>query len=340
MEKDVIRDIIENIGISTKDKGKFIKLYMDNYKPSEISKDNFSEIKELDLKNKIAFVDGGNAEILKAANFSLQLIRVYYTIYQNNKRIENKRYEFYLLIKSSESNNKIVYKTKTFGDKILDELEFDSFDKTLMQGTSRADVSFVGNVIRRFSELNIAKELVKKSAKDDIVVLDGSLEFKYTNEEKILDDIYSLCDNKEVIFCGFSKTCELLTDKGSSFIGLISEMQPNYNWSYYPVAEFKDSKYDILFSKLSKRSNYIFRIDINHINKINDVLSLLMKNSNDPIFLGYPYGLVEADKFARVSNKELELLKTKFMIKAGKDWKSINNLLKTKDSHGILDRIS
>jgi NurA-like 5'-3' nuclease len=131
-----------------------------------------------------------------------------------------------------------------------------------------------------------------------------------------------------------------LTDKGSSFIGLISEMQPNYNWSYYPVAEFKDSKYDILFSKLSKRSNYIFRIDINHINKINDVLSLLMKNSNDPIFLGYPYGLVEADKFARVSNKELELLKTKFMIKAGKDWKSINNLLKTKDSHGILDRIS
>ena len=34
---------------------------------------------------------------------------------------------------------------------------------------------------------------------------------------------------------------------------------------------------------------------------------MLSSISVDPVFLGYPYGLVEADKLARVTNKEVEI---------------------------------
>ena len=95
MEESIIKEIIKDL--KDKEKGKFIKLPYES-ETVEISKDNFHAIEDLDLKNKIAFIDGGNAEILKAANFSLQFIRVYYTIYSGNKRIENKKYEFYLLM--------------------------------------------------------------------------------------------------------------------------------------------------------------------------------------------------------------------------------------------------
>ena len=53
--------------------------------------------------------------------------------------------------------------------------------------------------------------------------------------------------------------------------------------------------------KLNENSKKCFRVE----GQINDeVLSLLVENSKDPTFIGYPYGLIEADKFARVSNEE------------------------------------
>jgi len=336
MEEDILKDIVEDLNISIKENGKFIKLYYDDYEPVEINKSNFHDIKDLNSENRIAFIDGGNCEILKAPNFSLQFIRIYYTIYKNNKRVENKRYEFYLLIKSFSKDNNILYKTKTFGGNLIDEIEFDSFDKTISQGNNRADISFVGNVARRFSELSIAKEILDKLEKNDAVVFDGSLEAKYTHEEKILDELFEKAAKKDIVLMGLSKTCELLTDKGNSIIGVLAEMQDDGVWFYNPIAKI-NKKFDIYFAKLNRQSSYIFRID--STKRDDKIFSMLKSNSTDPIFFGYPYALIEADKFARVTNKELEIFKTKFMMKAGKDWKKISYFLKSNDAHSILDNI-
>tara|TARA_Y100000310_G_scaffold321424_1_gene379031 strand:+ start:4286 stop:5290 length:1005 start_codon:yes stop_codon:yes gene_type:complete len=334
MEEDILKEVLSHIDNSVKNDGKFIKL--DDCEPIEITPDNFKKIEDIDVNGKICFIDGGNAEILKAANFSLQFIRVYYTVYLENKRVENKKYEFYILINSVDKNGKIFFNTKIFGDKIIKEFEISSLDKSIMQGNSRADVSFVGNVARRFAELSVGKELILSLNQGDTVIFDGSLDVKYNGEKELLDEIYN--KSKDVDVCGLSKTCELFTDKGGSVVGVLNEIQPSFAWYYHPLAKF-DSILDICFVKLNENSKYIFRLDF-FKNEIDNVLSLLSLNSKDPVFLGYPYGLIEADRFARISNKELEILKTKFMIKAGKDWKSISNLLRTKDSHGILDNIS
>ena len=118
-----------------------------------------------------------------------------------------------------------------------------------------------------------------------------------------------------IVICALSKTCELFTDKGNSILSLLNEIQPDKEWYYYPITK-TNQKYEILFIKLNEKSKYIFRLDVlnKDMGKVEQVLSLLKSNSKDPVFLGYPYGLIEADRFARISNEELELLKTKFMI--------------------------
>jgi len=85
----------------------------------------------------------------------------------------------------------------------------------------------------------------------------------------------------------------------------------------------------------------VFKFEIRKENsdKVNEILWLLKRNSIDPVFLGYPYGLVEADRFARVTNEELDYLKTRFMSKAGKWYKELVPYLNALNSHEILDNI-
>ena len=67
---------------------------------------------------------------------------------------------------------------------------------------------------------------------------------------------------------------------------------------------------------------------------------MLSANCKDPVFIGYPYGLIEADKNARISNQEKDMLLTLFSTKFGKDWERIKESLSNIDAHEILDNIS
>ena len=55
----------------------------EGYKAHRIGVENFHEINSSSNDDKIAFVDGGNAEIISAANLSLSLVRVGYSIYRS-----------------------------------------------------------------------------------------------------------------------------------------------------------------------------------------------------------------------------------------------------------------
>ncbi len=74
--------------------------------------------------------------------------------------------------------------------------------------------------------------------------------------------------------------------------------------------------------------------------RIGKVLGILAEASKDPVFIGYPYGLIEADKLARVSNEEAEFLKVRLISKAGKERSKIIGYMKTVDAHSILDNIA
>ncbi|MDP7115853.1 MAG: DNA double-strand break repair nuclease NurA [Candidatus Woesearchaeota archaeon] len=303
------------------------------YKTFEIKKENFKKITQTDSNKKIAFIDGGNSEILKTANISLQLIRVYYTIYQNNKRIESKKIESFILVNSKKGNNQLSYQTSIFNKELLpSNPEFDIHDNTLSEGRHTVNISKIGETIRRFAELHLAETITDKT---DIIVLDGSLQSSVTNEINYFNALYKKAIEQNTIITGLCKSTTLLTEKGNSLTNTLSLLEPKETWYYHPIveSEHQDHQANIFFTKLHSLSKHIFRFEVYKAQSpnINEILTLLKQNSKDPIFLGYPYALIEADKFARVSNNEKEYWNTILTTKI-----KINK----KDSHEILDTIS
>jgi len=156
--------------------------------------------------------------------------------------------------------------------------------------------------------------------------------------------LYEKASSKNVIVCGLSKTTSLMTDKGNSVRNSLNKFNFPGRWYYNPVAEIKsnDHRADMSFVKLHDKAKYIFRFEIykEQRKKLDSVISLLATNCKDPIFVGYPYGLIEADKNARISNNEKAMMQTFFSVKFGKDWEKIKETLTSVDAHEILDRIS
>lgn len=326
---DIIKRILENIKTVEQDA---ILFETDDTISVPINKDNFHTILSTTSDKKLCFIDGGNLEIIKSPSLSLFFNRIYYTIYQNNKRIQNQIFEFYTLITTLNKKNRIFYKTEYFFTKNkfpIKNYEFDSFDNTLTTGKTRASISIIGNVLRRFAELSIVNEITDV----DIMILDGSLETKYTYEDDLMNNIF----NNKSIICGLSKTTNLLTKNGCSVSAYLAKLTDKKLW-YYDVQKQEIPK--LFFVKLHNKSKHIFRFEMfQNVQNINEVLSLLKDNSKDPIFLGYPYGLIESDKFARVSKKEKEILQLQLMAKFKKNLDDLQPFLTALNAHEILDNI-
>lgn len=347
MEK-IISQIIKKIDEKTQvDEDDFPKFNDKSYKPIKISQNNFHEIETLSSDKKIAFIDGGNSEILGAPNFSLQLIRTYFTIHEANKKISSGKNEFYALICSSNENNKINYTTELFilkGNWGFKNLIFDSCDKTLKEGFNRIKISKIADLVRRFAEIKTAEKAINLLEKGDFIVMDGDLEAKKTNELDYFNELYKKAAQKEITISALSKTTSLFTEKGNSLAALLNIISPFSDWVYHPLVEIdnKNHESEMFFVKLNKNSDYVFRLEVYKKQKHNaqELASLLKNNANDPVFLGYPYGLIGADSFARVSNNEKNYFKTLFISKIGAKYKKLRKYENTLNAHEVLDKIS
>ena len=347
--EDMFEKIVELVKDNTKETSdNFVEFSDSNYKAFQFDKKNFYSIKSLDNKSKVAFVDGGSAEILKSANFSLSVIRVSYSIFEKNKKVKTGKKEFYTFTNAVDKDNEIFYNTELISmDELVpdkNDLLLSSLDDTLKQGITRASVSNMTSLVRRFSEIKVASKIVDNLEGGDVIVLDGSLQCTFTNEKKYLDELFDKAFEKGVVVSGLSKTTTLMTDKGNSIANALGKFNVDGKWCYNPVADIRSNEHkaDISFVKLHEKSRYVFRFEIykEQKQKLNEVVCLLAENCKDPVFIGYPYGLIEADRSARVSNNERDTLKTFFSVKFGKDWEKIKETLTSTDAHEILDKIS
>jgi hypothetical protein len=242
----------------------------------------------------------------------------------------------------------------------IGEISFSSFDHTLMNGINRAEISNAANAIRRFVELKMAKS-VSDGKLADAIVLDGNLQITMTNENKYLNELYESCTENNVILTAISKTNSLFTDNGNLLSAVLSSISKIPTWFYHPIAEINNPshKAEMFFAKFHPKSRHVFRLEIFNMSanrkaisdhaqkssifdrqkiKAEEAIHELAGNCIDPIFIGYPYGLVEADRVARVSNHEKESLKTMLMVKLRN--KNIEKYLNSVNAHDILDRIS
>jgi hypothetical protein len=280
-----------------------------NNKTYPINKENFETI--IPNTNKtIAFIDGGQAEILKAGNFCLSFIRVYAVVFESNKKVKDYKNEFYLFTKAVYKDD-IFYESKIFPltEKIINEndLLISSNDSSIKTGLERAPITKVTNMARRFAELSLAKEI-----QADFIILDGTLEPSFRNEEKYLTNNLS----------ALAKSSQLFTTSGNSPVILLNKVGPVNCWLYNLNETTK-------FIKLNPKAKHVFRFEGNP-----EVLPYLIENSQDALFLGYPYGLILVDKLARVSNSEKTSLNLKFMLND-----EISEYLTTTNAHDILDNL-
>ncbi len=291
----------------------------------EINDESFTQINSKKSNKTFCFIDGGNAELIIANNLSLQLIRVGAYAIKDYKKVFSEKHDYHLLI--TFENNKFI--AKTFPDKI--SIEIDVNDESLKVGKSIAKISTIGGFIRRVLELDLANSIADKS---DYIIIDGSLEEKFSLENEYLQSLFS----KNKIIVGLCKTNNLMTENGKSVSAILLDKKDS--WIYNPIAKIDQTIFNakIFMVKLNSASKHCFRVDFHGANPI-EFFETLMPNCNDVIFPGYPYGLVAVDRLARISNQEKEMEKTKLMVKLGADWSKITKMQSTQDAHSILDNV-
>lgn len=328
----------------------YLKKFIHNFKEDDlliynnkligIDKNKFGVIPNLITtaqNNKtLAFVDGGQAEIISSGNFCLSFIKAGVFVFCNNKKINQHQCQFYLLTTAKYvtggATNGLFYESKIFGDDsikgLIDEndLFISSTDESIKMGIERAPISHVANMARRFAELSLASQI-----EADFIVLDGTLEQTYTNEEKYLDKLTNLTKLTKKI-CSVAKSSALFTVSGNSPVVLLNKLGAKFGFKgrWYYFAE--ENKHNTYFVKLHEKAKHVFRFMGDE-----NALSLLMENSQDALFLGYPYGLVAVDKFIRVSKEEMNSLQMKLLLRA--ENKDITEYLSTTNAHEILDNL-
>jgi hypothetical protein len=338
---------------------KFYKAY-----PFDIK--SFHAIKLVQSNRRLAFVDGGNQELLGAPNFSIQLNRIYFNIFDGRLRINKinlpQRIEFFSATVSTFKGDKMFYETAIFPAQdehmkylpVKTDVSFPSTDKTI-RGVGRqiADISKIASIARRFAEWSFAKHVVKEELNDgDIIVMDGTLGAAFTNESKYRIACYEAAKAKGVVFTGLAKTSRLFTTTGLSLLGAISEMS-NENglkgpWYYYPIADSLSPEHNaVIFAiNLHEQAQRVFRYEIqaDRAKKLTDdelyeIFSQLSVNSSDLSFPGYPYGLIDADDNARVRYSELETYRMILLSEISKlgSWPKFVRHVQASDAHDVLN---
>lgn len=324
-------------------------------------KEGFKSISERDSRRKLVFVDGGNNEIIGAPNFSVQLNRVYSSSWNGKDREQWKfpRVEFFSSTYSCFKQGDIHYETTVVPSDIDSEtylptakdLSFSSVDRTLMNGNQRADIGRVGSVARRFAEWRMALRALEKMSRGDVLVMDGTLQSNFTNEVDYVKALSDEVEDKGVILTGISKVSTIFTTTALSLIGAVTGLAERENiegnW-YFPVAVSRSIDHDamITIAKLNPIAERVFRVEVKREQYeelgnegVEEIFSLLCRNSTDATFPGYPYGLIDADRFARVSYDEISYYRSLLMselYKNGGNSKFLSHI-RSRDAHDILN---
>ncbi len=277
---------------------------------------NFLPLNSTHSTNPITFIDGGEAQIINAGNFSISFIRVAAVTFNGLQKQTQHIEEFYLFTSAKTIDGKVWYTATIFADKPplinTDNLVVLSHDPMLTTSSQRAPIERITSMARRFAELALAA-----SIKEGIVVLDGTKDKSYPNEEKYLSKL-----SPQV--CALAKTSTLFTQQGNNISLFLQEQGPKQCW-IYPTPQTN-------FVKLHPNAKHVFRFS-GEPQQAQALLAL----SADPIFIGYPYGLIIADKLARVSNSGTASLRNRLLLNT--QYKELMKYLNVNNAHSILDNI-
>lgn len=365
MSLEAARKLVERLDIRVNELSLGIPFLRPDYVTGPLDVRNFRTISPARGEGRIAFVDGGNREVLRAPNFSVQINRVYYNVFRGRRReVPNSlpsRVEFFSLTCSIFEEGQLCFETsifplrEEFREYLPDEadLRFSSTDRSLFTSLERTDISRAASLARRFAEWEFAYHVAKDELDGgDMLVVDGTLQTPHVNEAKYAEKIQGQALRKRLYFTGLSKTCELHTTTGLSLIGAVRKLAEDngiYGAWYYPLASISssDHKAIVFIVKLHPRAERIFRFEMFTEDpslddpRAGEIIAQLSANASDISMPGYPYGLLDADAFARVREEEAEryrLMMLSEISKQGK-WDKFVRHIRATDAHEFINML-
>lgn len=364
MSEDPIKDLVGELGKRLSDKEHSdVVLSTGKGKQTLITPKEFQEIKQVSNPRKIAFIDGGDGPLEEAPNFLITINRVYFSLFQGKQRVKpktNPRAQFFSYVTSNVETEggkkKITYDARLFSPSESDK-EYLPSENDLTSTTESTTIlqgSRLNSLARRFAEWKMAAKVVENELESgDMIVMDGSLQTNFKNETKYANRLYEIAKNKGVIVCGLAKTSRLLTEAGDPLLARISEISEDVDYDrwYVRVAEevSSDDKGYMLAAKFHPKSHFIFRFEIlreqfNEMDddEINSILSSLAENSQDVAMLGYPYGAIDADRFAQVRFSELDMYRGIVLgeMLRHPEWKKLQKHSELLRAHDFLNWVS
>lgn len=364
MIEDPVKSLVKELGAHLSHKV-HSDIVLNNGKGKQflIAPSEFVEITPIESHRKIAFVDGGDGPLEESPTFLITINRVYFSLFQGKKRIKpkaNPRVQFFSYVTSNitTSNGKknINYNTRllphTADDKKYLPVESDLTSST--ESTTVLQGARLNSLGRRFAEWQLAIHVVESELeKGDMLVMDGSLQTNFKNEIKYANRLYELAISKGVIICGLAKTSRLITESGEPLLTRVAEIAedvPFGRW-YVKVAEevSEDDRGFMLAAKFHEKSQFIFRFEILREqflqmsqDELNSVLASIAENSQDVAMIGYPYGAIDADRFAQVRRDELNMYQGFILAEKLRDpeWRRLQKYSASLAAHDVLNGVS
>lgn len=320
---DLARDLNETLAELPHDD---VLLSSKHQKVYELKPSNFIEVSTTDAPSKIAFIDGGNGTIAKSPNFTISLNRIYCSVFQGKKKVPvmpNFKVEFLSClrqkIKSAPRQSRIVHDVKLYPAKNSHKPYIpDISDIVAGMSNMAADDPRIYTLSRSLGEWRLALAALDELSSGDIVVMDGSLPTLNNIEAKYAKLLFEKAQLKDVTVCAISKTTRLLTRGGEPLLDRVNDISRQTTYGRWRIDVASGVlPYDtgfVMAIKLHPNAKFPFRFEILQTQyeqmsnmRINSILASLAVNSEDMSFLGYPYGLIDADRFAQVRRDEIKI---------------------------------
>ena len=298
---------------------------------------DFAEIPDTDEPRRIAFVDGGNATLAEAPSFLVGMNRVYYSLFRGDRRqrpARPPRIEFFSCVTArpptaspdpAGASGRGGYSTVLFARNGADsgrlpgDAELDvSLDDAGGRGASRDSLLETPRQLAEWAAVGFAID--NELEKGDMVVMDGTLQTSSKRETEFARPICARAVEKKVVLCGLAKTSTLVAADGLPLIGRASELAEaaglgGRRWfvKVCDHATANDMGYTYI-ARFHERSRYVFRLGLlseQHKDMsggdVESVIASIAANSRDISMPGYPYGAIDADRFAKVRKREADM---------------------------------
>lgn len=325
----------------------------------ELKPEAFRSISGTDSPARIAFVDGGNGTIAESPKFVISLNRLYCGIFRGAERVNappNPRIEFFSLVRRRVTSVEDRYKTR-YAASLFPHDEFhhrylpsaSDVADSIRDTTTGADPR-IHSLSRSLGEWRMARDAVRMLEDGDILVMDGSLTTLDRVESQYAQDLYGAARERGVVVCALAKTSRLLTQNGEPLLDRVNQISSSTGHGMWciDVAE-QISSHDqgyVMAVKLHPNASFPFRFEIlrEQFREMTDaqkghILSSLAANSCDISFLGYPYGLVDADRYAQVRNGDVSMYRAllESRLRLGGD---LNGILQSLRAYGAHERLN